>query len=500
MTYREAEEYLNGLPRFTAKHSLADTQRCLDALGAPDRRMRILHVAGTNGKGSVCCYLSSILRCAGCRTALFTSPHLVSTRERMAVDGEWIPEDEFVRKLEQVRAAVQGIGEGLPTYFEFLFLMAMLWFAEQGTEIAVLETGLGGRLDATNAVREKALAVITRIGLDHMQYLGSTVAEIAGEKAGILQAGTPAVCLAEPEEARAVIAARAEELSAPLFSLREEDWKGRSLPGRRIDFSFCYRYDLRCSGEKLPRTETVPAGTERARLAPELSAVLPTAALYQAENAALAVCAALLLMRRENAAASPAVCSASAHPAGGFPAAPASVPVVSREAIRAGLMCAHWPARMDEVLPGVFIDGGHNEDGIRAFLESVAAIPLAEGGERRLLFSAVRDKQYENMARRIAASGLFRKIVLVPIESGRGIGREELRAAAAVMRAAAHGNGEEPELSVESAAPQAFCGLIQGRGPADQVYAAGSLYLAGELLESLSRAGLLTGEKQNDQF
>ncbi|WP_165443990.1 bifunctional folylpolyglutamate synthase/dihydrofolate synthase [Lachnoclostridium sp. Marseille-P6806] len=484
MTYREAEQYLNGLPRFTAKHSLADTQRCLDALGAPDRRMRILHVAGTNGKGSVCCYLSSILRCAGYRTALFTSPHLVSTRERMAVDGEWIPEDEFVRKLEQVRAAVQGIGEELPTYFEFLFLMAMLWFAEQGAEIAVLETGLGGRLDATNAVRKKELAVITRIGLDHMQYLGNTVAAIAGEKAGILRPAVPAVCLAEPEEARAAIAGRAEELSAPLFSLRKEDWQGRSLPDRRIDFSFCYRYDLRCSGGKLPCPEESPASPGQALRAPALSAVLPTAALYQAENAALAVCAALLLMKREDSAAGSAA---------------GLLPAVSREAIRAGLMCAHWPARMDEVLPGVFIDGGHNEDGIRAFLESAAAIPLSSGGERRLLFSAVRDKQYESMARRIAVSGLFRKIVLVPLESERGISGEELRAAAATMRAAP-GNGEAPELSVESAANQAFFGLIRSRSAADQVYAAGSLYLAGELLEGLSRAGLLTGEKQNDQF
>ena len=238
MKYSEAVKYLEELPRFTRKHGLEQTRAFLDRLGAPDERMAeqgtlVAHVAGTNGKGSVCQYLSEMFLAAGAHVALFTSPHLVDTRERIRFDRKEIPKEAFCRLLDEVREKA-GSGEDGPTYFETLFLIAELWFAKQNPDVVILETGLGGRLDATNVVRHKDVCVITRIGL-----------AIAGEKAGILRPGVPAVVLSEPEEARKVFEARARLLPCPLFVVKPEDFSVRPADGRSIDFSLRYRYDCK---------------------------------------------------------------------------------------------------------------------------------------------------------------------------------------------------------------------------------------------------------------
>ena len=189
MTYEEIVDSIAEIPRFSKNHSLPETRGYLDALGAPDDVLwkggtKIIHVAGTNGKGSVCNYLAEIFRAAGFHVGLFISPHLVDIRERMLLDGEMIPKEEFVRSFQKVTALTTPhrgpAGDiSLPekpehfTYFEFLFLMAMVWYGEKKPDVLILETGLGGRLDATNCVRHKSAAVITRIGMDHCQYLGS---------------------------------------------------------------------------------------------------------------------------------------------------------------------------------------------------------------------------------------------------------------------------------------------------------------------------------------
>lgn len=205
ITFEEAVAYLKDMPRFTVKKNPADSRDLkwfLKKLGNPEKDLRIIHVAGTNGKGSVCAYMSSILREAGYRTAVFTSPHLVDMRERFAVNGEMISEEAFLQEflavwdaLQETNSANTGDGqrgeeapqEFVLNFYEYLFCMALLCFAEEKPDYCIIETGLGGRLDATNYVDNKLLTVITRISLDHVQYLGDTTAKIAAEKAGILR-------------------------------------------------------------------------------------------------------------------------------------------------------------------------------------------------------------------------------------------------------------------------------------------------------------------------
>ena len=158
--------------------------------------MKVIHVAGTNGKGSVCAYLNSVLQTAGYSVGMFTSPHLESINERFQINGKNVENEQLVHAFERVqRAATVMRREGMPhpTFFEFLFAMAMVLFEENHVEYAVLETGLGGRLDATNVIKKPAVTVITSVSLDHTEWLGGTIEEIAAEKAGIIKAGVPVV-------------------------------------------------------------------------------------------------------------------------------------------------------------------------------------------------------------------------------------------------------------------------------------------------------------------
>ena len=176
MNYEEAVAYIEDIPRFTTKNSLDHTRECLRRLGDPQRKFRVIHVAGTNGKGSTCAFITSVLREAGYSCGLFTSPHLVEINERFQINEEVIDDDTFLRAFEKVKKlSDELVAEGSyhPTYFETLLLMGMVIFAEAGVDYVTLETGLGGRLDATTAVENPAACVITSISLDHMQYLGN---------------------------------------------------------------------------------------------------------------------------------------------------------------------------------------------------------------------------------------------------------------------------------------------------------------------------------------
>lgn len=207
MNYRETLAWLFGTQTFGIKLGLENTQRLLAACGQPQEKLRFLHVAGTNGKGSTCAMMDSILRAAGHRTALYTSPHLVDFRERLRVDGQMIPESSVAEGLTLLRDASEG-WEQAPTFFELATVLAAWWFAQEAAEFVVWETGLGGRIDATNAVTP-LVSVITPIGLDHQMWLGSTLAEIAVEKAGIIKAGAPVVSAPQDMAAAEALAAKA---------------------------------------------------------------------------------------------------------------------------------------------------------------------------------------------------------------------------------------------------------------------------------------------------
>lgn len=432
-SFEQAEAYINSIPRFTSKNTMEDTKAFLHRLGDPDRTMRIIHVAGTNGKGSVCAYLNSILRAAGYSTAVFTSPHLVDIRERFSVNGELISKEDFLRAFLFIYERIDrdmsedGARERRayhPTFFEYLFFMAMVLFAERKPDFCILETGLGGRLDATNAVEKKELVVITRISLEHVEYLGDTLEKIAGEKAGIMCAGAPAVYWDTCAETSAVFERRGADLGISVQSVSKKEYSFSNFRRKAIDFSLHTRYYN------------------------YIGLTLNTVAAYQMENAALAVRALEVLD-------------------GGR--------TVTAEQIRRGVAECFWAGRMEEVLPEVYVDGAHNADGIRAFLESVAMDGHA--GARTLLFSVVREKDYEHMTEELVKSGLFRKLAVVRMRTGRAVELKTLKELFDTYPDCACETYENVAVALQR--------LLEDRGREERIYIAGSLYLTGEIKELL---------------
>ena len=214
MNYRDSLAWLFGTQSFGIKLGLENTQRLLEACGRPQDHLRFLHVAGTNGKGSTCVMMDSVLRAAGHRTALYTSPHLVDFRERVRVDGQMIPESSTAEGLTLLRDASDG-WEQAPTFFELATVLAAWWFAREEAEFVVWETGMGGRLDATNAVMP-LVSVIMPVGLDHQAWLGETITLIAAEKAGIIKPGVPVISAPQADEVRAVLEAKAVEVGVQI--------------------------------------------------------------------------------------------------------------------------------------------------------------------------------------------------------------------------------------------------------------------------------------------
>lgn len=439
-SYEEAVAYLNDMPRFTVKKDNRDFRWFLKKLGNPEQDLRIIHVAGTNGKGSVCAYMSSILQEAGYRTAVFTSPHLVDMRERFTVNGKMISEEAFLQVYRAVGDELQE-GEEPPefvlNFYEYLFCMALLCFAEEKPDYCIIETGLGGRLDATNYVDNKLLTVITRISLDHVQYLGDTTAKIAAEKAGILRPGVPVVYLDGDADASAVICRKASELDAPQIPVSKKDYTFLGFRKKYIDFSL------------------------RSEYYNYISLTLHTIARYQMENAALAVRAVEVLFR-----------STDTEENGGRLCAGAGCPTVKE--IRRGILGCFWQGRMEEVLSEVYVDGAHNDDGIRAFLDTVEQDGCTGG--RRLLFGVAADKDCRHMIQRVITSGLFDHIAFTHMRTARSLSLEEFRD----LLAAYPGH-----YTMYTEADTALREQLREKRPGERLYIAGSLYLVGEIKESL---------------
>ncbi len=439
-TFEEAVDYLYNVPRFTSKNSPEDTKVYLHALGDPDKNMHIIHVAGTNGKGSVCAYLRYILEAAGYTTAVFTSPHLVDIRERFLIKGQMVDKEAFLNAFLSVyngldwEALEQENSRGYhPTFFEYLFFMAMLLFRDADVNYVILETGLGGRLDATNSVSKKELSVITGISLDHVEYLGDTLEKIAREKAGIMQKGVPVVFVDNKEEVSTIFYDCAKDLGSLAYSVSRNDYAFLCFKNKMIDFSV--------------RTEYY--GYVRL--------TLQTLARYQMENAALAVRAIEVLDKGEH---------------------------ISARDIERGVAACFWQGRMEEVMPDVFVDGAHNEDGIRAFLETVKEDNCI--GRRSLLFGVVQDKDFSQMVEKLLDSGLFSHIAIAQLETARTASLESLQELFE-YRNCEHRNKEQAvcAYTLHNSADTALAYLRAAQKPGDRIYIAGSLYLVGEIKESL---------------
>jgi dihydrofolate synthase/folylpolyglutamate synthase len=219
VTYPEAIQFLYHLRLFGAKFGLESTLRLAELSGNPHRQLRFIHVAGTNGKGSTCAMLDGIYRANGLRVGLFTSPHLVSFRERIQINRQFINENDVVRYVEELQPLFSAFSEGQqPTFFEAVTIMALRYFAEQKCDLVIWETGLGGRLDATNIVTPIA-SVITNIGIEHSEWLGDTVEKIAAEKAGIIKSGVPTVTTATAGHGLEIIESIARERRSPLTAV-----------------------------------------------------------------------------------------------------------------------------------------------------------------------------------------------------------------------------------------------------------------------------------------
>lgn len=425
-TYGAAVEYINATPKFTTKNSREDTARFWERLGYPAKNSRILHIAGTNGKGSVCAYLSSVLRKAGISCGMFTSPHLVDMRERFVINGTMVSEADFLYAFGVVMEGVKGLpAASHPTFFELLFFMAMVLFEKYGVEYAVLETGLGGRLDATNVVEEKKLCIITSIGYDHMEYLGETLPEIAREKAGIMRPGVSVVYPDRQEDVTRVMEMCAEQIGAKTLPIGKDAIKEIKIRYKTIDFSLhLHYYDY-------------------------IGFTVSTSALYQVENAALAA-NALALLEDDR---------------------------ITVSALQDGIREMVWEGRMEEILPFVYLDGAHNVDGIRAFLETVKQRSCP--GRRFLLYSTVQDKQYARAAALLAQAGLFDEICLVPMQGERALPLAQLTDSFRQYTGF--------DIKAYETLDLAFAQLLTHRHDGDEVYIVGSLYLAGEVKALLRR-------------
>lgn len=428
MTYEEATTYIEETPKFTKKNTLENTKAILRHLGNPQEKMKILHVAGTNGKGSVCSFLASMLYEGGKHTGLFISPHLVDVNERFMIDEEQVNNDQFLEAFRIVMDCVEQTekeGCAHPTYFELLFLIGMVLFEKAEVEYLVLETGLGGRLDATNSIARPLITVITSISLDHTEYLGSTVEAIAAEKAGIIKEGVPVVYDAENPEAGAVIQRRAEELHSPAFGISRKMLKISSMTNKNIDFSINSGY-----------YDYI-----------ELS--ISSVAEYQVKNAALAV-TALKVMDLESR--------------------------FTDEVIKQGIAHMRWQGRMETVLPRVIIDGAHNEAGVEEFVRT--ARRLEEDYPVTLLFAAVGDKDYRHMIEKICQELPVEQVIVTEVGGYRSV---DARETAALFER--FGNAKVlacPDVE------EAFLTALREKGDGI-LFCVGSLYLVGSIKRILRR-------------
>ena len=354
MTYDEALEYIHGTSNFFCKPGLERINELCQGLGNPQKKLKFIHVGGTNGKGSFCAMMNSVLCAEGYKVGLYTSPFVLKFNERMRVNGENIPDEALAKLTEKVKEIAEKM-EDSPTEFELITAIALEYFMEEKCDVVIWEVGMGGRLDATNIIDSPLLSVITGIAIDHTAFLGDTIEKIAGEKAGIIKQNSPALYGGEDAIAEAVIAEEAVKKQIMLY---------------KTDYS------------KLKMCETSLFGTvfdyrERGGLKISLLGS------YQPRNAAV-VLDALDILRK-----------------GGF--------TVSEEAIRRGLADAKWPARFEIINnnPTIIFDGAHNPEGIAAAVES---IKLYFKDRKVVILSGVlRDKDFCRIAESLSrvASEVF---------------------------------------------------------------------------------------------
>lgn len=418
MTYEEVVDTINNIRRFGNLAGVEIAGRMFENLGSPQNDMRVIHIAGTNGKGSVSAFLCEILKAAGLKVGMFISPHLVDFRERIQVNGSMIGKEDTRRLGEKLLTQDFGV---CPTMFDYCLVMAVLYFKEQQCDAVILETGMGGRLDSTNAIGVPEVSVITKIGYDHMAVLGDTLEEIAAEKAGIIKKGTSLVLESQEE--------------AVLSVLKEAAVQAGVRQCRVIDQAeirdCCYK-----------------EGTQRFSFGGYEQLAMQMLGVHQYENAAAAILAAEEFLKSKAA--------------GTFNGEQV------KKSIYRGIQNTRWQGRM-EILrkePFLLVDGAHNSNGVEALRDSLAA--LFPGEKFHFIMGVMADKDYEQMIEVLLPLALDFKTYTV--ESSRALQAKELAACI-----------ERKGVPAECVEDLAMCIRPEEGDREKKTIAFGSLYFIGEL-------------------
>lgn len=422
MDFAEIEKYINEIPKFASKNDLNHTRSFLEELNIDEDEFKIIHVAGTNGKGSVCAMMSNVLVKCKINVGLFVSPHLVTINERIRINNEIISKEEFVNAFDVVNECVKNMekkGYDHPSFFEFLFIMAMLVFKKRNVEYIILETGMGGRLDATNVIKNPLVTIITSIGMDHMEYLGDTIEKIAEEKAGIIKENVPVVFWAQDDKVKEVIEGKALEKQCEMLSLNCNNYKIRKKNVKSIAFLPCLEYYLFDTFE-------VPFMSE-----------------YQVQNAMLVIGAWKFLLDLRD----------------------------RQSELYEGIKSVMWEGRMEFVRENVIFDGAHNGPGIDEFIKTFREYKC--DGKKYVLFSVVNDKDDKYMLSKIAEEKTD-EVIVARLNSKRALEAakisEDLREA-----------GYDGKIDVFDNTKEAFEYGLKITGDKDVLFCVGSLYLIGEL-------------------
>ena len=434
MSYNNIIDYLYSLQSVGIKLGLDNISALLGRLDNPHRAFKSIHIAGTNGKGSTAAMAASMLQSAGVSTGLFTSPHLLSFTERIRVDGAEVTEGQVVRLAGMVREAAHGLN---PTFFEVVTAMAFLHFRDKAVVLAIVETGLGGRLDSTNVIVPE-VSVITPISMDHMDFLGSTLAKVASEKAGIIKPGVPVV--SAPQEPEALLELRkAAARESARFHLLEDDFSYKLENAETGRISLTYTDD----NLSIPDIE------------------VPLSGEHQAMNATLAIKA--------------------------FSLAAMGLALGQKEmvsAVRQGLKCLKWPGRLELVSsdPPVYLDGAHNPAASLALARELKQRPLAAPGRTVLVLGVMKDKDVHGLIRPLLP--LAGEIICTAPAYGRATSPEELAGTVSAL-----GHKARAVQGVNNA-------LDEARATGKTVLVTGSFYTAGEALEALGTKGVLTSLRE----
>ncbi|GMQ59125.1 folylpolyglutamate synthase/dihydrofolate synthase family protein [Vallitalea sediminicola] len=370
MKYNESVQYILDIPKFGVKSGLDNIKTLLNLLDNPEKNMKFIHVAGTNGKGSVCTMLSYILCEHGYKTGLFTSPHLVKINERIKIDNTNISNNNLSNILTMVKEKIDYMvksGYNHPTFFEVLVAIAFVYYNKNNVDYVVLETGLGGRLDSTNVIENPIVSIITSIGLDHVAILGNTIEEIAKEKAGIIKKERPTVLYYDKKEVVDTINVECRNKKSKLYSYNDLHYNILKRTKKNIDFSINNKYY---------NYEEV---------------FLNTIANYQIINVSIALTAVEVLIDEGVN--------------------------LNTESILKGLKKFKWPGRMEYVMENMLIDGAHNAQGISMFVNDINS--LYNNTEINILYASLIDKPYDKMISQLKKCNNINKMILTQINSDR---------------------------------------------------------------------------------